>query len=336
MIKKIIIVVVLLLFAAAAAGGFFIRHMAEYARTPANESIGIPVEIVVEQGQSFRAITDQLREKKIISHPLKFRILASYQKATTKIKAGEYRISGRMSPGEILKQLSEGRVILHRLTVAEGINLYQAAGRAEQAGLCKKQDFVDAATDAELVKNMNIPADTAEGYLFPETYFFERSISAENIIRTMVKRFWNVFSQQWEKRAEELGLSVHEIVILASIIEKETGAEGERKLISSVFHNRLEKGMRLDSDPTVIYGIEDFDGNITRKHLKTPSAYNTYTSKGLPRGPIANPGRASLKAALYPADTDYLYFVAKPDKSHHFSKNLSEHNRAVRKYQLNK
>ncbi|MFW6011757.1 MAG: endolytic transglycosylase MltG [Desulfosalsimonas sp.] len=334
--KKFILFFVLLLFGAGVAGGIFARHMAGYASSPANESIKSPVKIVVEPGQSFRAIAEKLHEKGIIRHPLKFRILAAYQKATTKIKTGEYRISGTMSPAQILEHLSEGKVFLHGLTVAEGLNLYQVADRADQAGLCKRRDFVDAATDQKLMQKLGIAAETAEGYLFPETYYFEKPVTAENIIRTMVRRFNKVFSEKWEQRAEELGFSVHEIVILASIIEKETGVGGERKLISSVFHNRLEKGMRLDSDPTVIYGIENFDGNITRDHLRTPTPYNTYTFRGMPPGPIANPGRASLEAALYPADTDHLYFVAKPDRSHHFSTNLSEHNRAVQKYQINR
>lgn len=324
------------MIAASAAAGLFARHMLLYAKNPVNEDAGRSVKIVVEPGQSFRAITDRLLDKETIKHPLKFRILAAHQKATTKIKAGEYRISGTMSPNQILQQLSEGKVILHRLTVAEGLNLSQVADKAAAADLCAGENFTDTATDPDFVKRMGIAGKTVEGYLFPETYFFARPVSAENIIRTMIGRFNKVFSESWEKRAHELGFSVHEIVTLASIIEKETGVAKERKLISSVFHNRLEKGMRLESDPTVIYGIKNFDGNLTRRDLRTPTPYNTYTNFGLPPGPIANPGRASLEAALYPADTQYIYFVAKPDKTHYFSTNLSEHNLAVKKYQLNR
>ena len=150
----------------------------------------------------------------------------------------------------------------------------------------------------------------------------------------MINRFRSVFTTEWEARAEQLGFTVHQIVILASIIEKETGAPFERPIISSVFHNRLKKKMRLESDPTVIYGIEDFDGNLTRKHLLTRTPYNTYTIKGLPAGPIANPGRLSMEAALHPEKTAYIYFVSKKDSTHHFSTNLKQHNKAVRKYQL--
>ena len=150
----------------------------------------------------------------------------------------------------------------------------------------------------------------------------------------MVQRFRSVFKPEWEERAASFGFTVHEVVTLASIIEKETGATFERPLISSVFHNRLRKKMRLESDPTVIYGIKDFNGNLTRKHLKTRTPYNTYKIRGLPAGPIANPGRASLEAALFPEKTKYIYFVSKKDRTHYFSTNLKEHNRAVRKYQL--
>jgi UPF0755 protein len=152
----------------------------------------------------------------------------------------------------------------------------------------------------------------------------------------MVDRFWSVFKPEWKTHGQAHGFTVHQAVTLASIIEKETGVPAERRLISSVFHNRLKKRMRLESDPTVIYAIKDFDGNLTRKHLATRTPYNTYRIGGLPAGPIANPGRESLEAAIYPADTPYVYFVSKKDKTHQFSTNLKDHNKAVRKYQLHR
>jgi len=150
----------------------------------------------------------------------------------------------------------------------------------------------------------------------------------------MVDRFRSVYTPEWQQRTKNLGFTIHEMVTLASIIEKETGDASERPVISSVFHNRIRKGMRLESDPTVIYGIEAFDGNITRKHLSTPTPYNTYTQKGLPPGPIANPGKASIEAALFPADTSYLYFVARGDGTHQFSTDIRGHRQAVKQYQL--
>ena len=331
-LRNLLIIGIIAIFSAA---GLFAWHMARYAQSPVNPEIKEPLQVIVEPGQSFRTVTEKLRQKHLIRHPLKFQVLANFRQATTAIKAGEYYFAGTMTPGQILEQLHLGKVHLRRVTIAEGLNLYEAAELVARAGICEKSAFAQAATDPDIAEKMGIPAKTVEGYLFPETYYFEKQATPEKIIQTMVQRFRNVFSDAWKDRAEELGFSVHEIVILASIIEKETGVDKERKTVSSVFHNRLEKGIRLHADPTVIYGIENFDGNLTHKDLRTRTPYNTYTNYGLPKGPIANPGRASLEAALYPADTQYLYFVAKPDNTHYFSTTLAEHNRAVRKYQLN-
>jgi UPF0755 protein len=200
----------------------------------------------------------------------------------------------------------------------------------------RRKNFLDAATDPETVRGQGIEADTLEGYLFPDTYYFPRGLDSATIIATMVKQFRAAFKPAWEQQAEALGMTVHEVVTLASIIEKETGAPEERPLIASVFHNRLKKGMRLETDPTVIYGIPDFDGNIKRRHLETYTPYNTYKIKGLPPGPIASPGALALEAALYPAQSEFLYFVSKKDGTHQFSRTIKEHNAAVRKYQLRK
>lgn len=228
----------------------------------------------------------------------------------------------------------EGKVYLHKLTIPEGLNLQQIAALVAQAGFGNEFGFLMAAANISFVQEKGIDAETFEGYLFPDTYYFPGKARPEIIITAMVQRFWTVFTPEWKKRCRELGFSIHEMVTLASIIEKETGAADERPVISSVFHNRLKKRMRLESDPTVIYRIKDFDGNLTRRDLNAPDPYNTYRIRGLPPGPIANPGHESLKAALYPADTPYLYFVSKNDKTHHFSADIEEHNRAVRKYQL--
>jgi UPF0755 protein len=204
----------------------------------------------------------------------------------------------------------------------------------QRSGFDSARDFYQSTLDKELLKKLGIQADTFEGYLFPDTYYFPKNVRRDQIIQTMVDRFRSVFNREWQARSKALGYSVHEIVTLASIIEKETGEGSERPVISSVFHNRLRRRMRLEADPTVIYGINNFNGDITRKDLETPTPYNTYKIEGLPPGPIASPGFASLSAALYPADTAYIFFVAKGDRTHHFSTTYKEHNRAVRKYQL--
>ena len=306
---------------------FFANHPADMAK---------PQKVIfkIDSGQRFNKIVDNLFQQKLISSMMKFKLIARIQKSDRKLIAGEYELSTSMPPLTILKQLTDGSVRLHRLSVPEGFNIHQIAEKVEAAGFCDRQSFISAATDAEFVHRMNISASTFEGFLFPDTYYFSNDVSSQQIISAMVARFHKAFLSEWKDRAKEMGFSVNETITLASIIEKETGVASERPIISSVFHNRLKRKMRLATDPTVIYGIKNFNGNITKKDLQTHTPYNTYMIEGLPPGPIANPGSESIKAALYPADTKYLYFVAKHDKTHYFSSTLEEHNRAVRKYQL--
>ena len=291
--------------------------------------------VIIRAGQGFGDITKGLIRAGVVSDRFRFRLLARLKGYDRRVKAGEYMLSPSMPPLEILKKLASGKTFQRRLTIPEGYTLRQIASVITN----NKGDggaFFNLATDAEFVHSLGINAPTAEGYLFPDTYHFSAEIKPDQIIMIMVKQFRTVFTKKWESRAKQLGMSVHEVVTLASIIEKETGQAAERPLIASVFHNRLRRKMRLQSDPTVIYGIPDFDGNLTRKHLNTLTPYNTYQITGLPPGPIANPGKDSLHAALWPESTGYLYFVSMGNKTHKFSKSLKEHNAAVRKYQLSK
>ena len=292
--------------------------------------------VVILPGQNLSTIANYLNNTGIIKNPVKFKLLARIKGCDKKIKAGEYLLSSSMPPIKILETIASGKVRLYKITIPEGYNLKQVASIISKAKLGTKEDFLKAATDSSFAYKQGINAETFEGYLFPETYYFPKNITPEKIITTMVERFRSIFNRKWEKRAKDLNLSIHQVVTLASIIEKETGVSFERSVISSVFHNRLKKMMRLESDPTVIYGLKNFDGNITRKHLATQTPYNTYTIKGLPLGPIANPGSKAIEAALYPADTDFLYFVSKKDRTHKFSANIKNHNKAVRRYQLRK
>ena len=292
--------------------------------------------VVILPGQNLSTIANYLNNTGIIKNPVKFKLLARIKGCDKKIKAGEYLLSSSMPPIKILETIASGKVRLYKITIPEGYNLKQVASIISKAKLGTKEDFLKAATDSSFAYKQGINAETFEGYLFPETYYFPKNITPEKIITTMVERFRSIFNRKWEKRAKDLNLSIHQVVTLASIIEKETGVSFERPVISSVFHNRLKKRMRLESDPTVIYGLKNFDGNITRKHLATQTPYNTYTIKGLPLGPIANPGSKAIEAALYPADTDFLYFVSKKDRTHKFSANIKNHNKAVRRYQLRK
>jgi len=325
----IIFILVLVFFVAIAVYVDIFR----YADKPASAE---PVQrvIIVKPGQKFNSLSELLNEKGIINHPVKFRLFSRIKGYDKNIKAGEYLLSPSMTPKIILEIFVMGKVRLHRFTIPEGYNLQQVAQVVSRAGFGTPADFLKAATNVDLVHSKGIDAQTFEGYLFPDTYYFTKDATPEEIISSMVKRFWSVFKPEWKNRSKTLGFTIHQVVTLASIIEKETGSAAERPIISSVFHNRLKRKIRLESDPTVIYGIEDFNGNITRRDLAEKTPYNTYRIKGLPPGPIANAGTKAIEAALYPADTRFLFFVSKKDNTHQFSTNIKDHNRAVRKYQL--
>lgn len=239
-----------------------------------------------------------------------------------------------MSPQQILETLAHGQTVVHKVVVAEGATLVRIGELLEHAGLMSKQAFMRAATNPDVAAALGLQGPTLEGYLFPETYHFSKGIPPGGVINKMVAQFRSVFSPAWAERARAMGLSMHQVVTLASIVEKETADPRERPLIAAVFLNRLKRNMRLESDPTVIYGLQSFDGNLTEKDLRTPTPYNTYRIKGLPPGPICNPGKGAIEAVLFPADESYLYFVSKNDGTHHFSRTLAEHNRMVRRYQL--
>ncbi|BBO80485.1 aminodeoxychorismate lyase [Desulfosarcina ovata subsp. sediminis] len=333
MIKKLILLWVALLLIGAGSAGLLYWHLISWAERPMAEP-GQEKLFTLLPGQGLKQTARALHREGLISDALRFTILARMDKQDKLLKAGEYFLSTSMTPQEILGQMVEGRVRLYRLTIPEGYNLVQIAKAVAAAGLADEKSFLDAARNPEMARLMDIPADTLEGYLFPDTYYFPRGLDTGAIVITMVKQFRAAFKPEWVARAKALGMTVHEVVTLASIVEKETGAPQERPLVASVFHNRLKKGMRLETDPTVIYGIADFDGNIKRKHLETYTPYNTYKIQGLPPGPIASPGALAIEAVLYPAESNYLYFVSKRDGTHHFSTSYKEHDAAVRKYQL--
>lgn len=321
---------ILILFVGLAGVGLWFYS---YTVTPVGDSDAKSA-VWIAPGQGFFETMDQLQQAGLVKRPEMFRWLAYLKGYERRIQAGEYALSPSMSPEAILDTLVRGETILHKIIVPEGATMARIGVLLENAGLMSQQTFLQAATNADLVAALGLEGNTMEGYLFPETYHFSKGVTAGQVINKMVAQFRAVFSPTWFERATEMGFSVHEVVTLASIVEKETGKTEERPLIAAVFLNRLKRNMRLESDPTVIYGMDDFDGNITRKDLRTLTAYNTYQIKGLPPGPIANPGREAIKAVLFPPEEHYLYFVSKNDGSHHFSRTLSEHNQMVRKYQL--
>ncbi len=289
--------------------------------------------VVISEGATFLQAAALLEREQLIRSRSAFVRLGKSQEADRKIQPGEYELNGAMSPADILSKLLAGRVLLHTVTIPEGYTVNQIADVLEEQQITSGTEFLKLASDKSFMKTLGIAAETAEGYLFPDTYRFARGTPAKDVVRTMVDQLGRVMTEEWQARANDMNLTIHQVLTLASVIEKETGSGDERPHISSVFHNRLKKRIPLQSDPTVIYGLPNFDGNLRKKDLSHSSPYNTYRWAGLPPGPIASPGADSIRAALYPAKSKYLYFVSRNDGTHHFSATLMEHNRAVEKYQ---
>ena len=314
-----------------AIGGMFYYN----STYPVSETPKKQIVFKIKKGMTLKDVAQELSRQNLIRGASSFRAISYLQEKQSQIKAGEYALSPSMTPLEILTTITSGQSILYPVTIPEGYRITEIAVLIEQHGLVNRGKFVRLTKDDSLIKSLKIHADSLEGYLYPETYNFDKNIGEAGIIKAMTETFFRrAFKPEYAEQAKQLGFTFHQIVILASMIEKETGLGVERKLISSVFHNRLRKNMLLQCDPTVIYAMENFDGNIRKKDLAIDSLYNTYKHKGLPPGPIANPGLDSIVAALYPAESDNLYFVSRQDGSHEFSSNLDDHNNAVRKYQL--
>ncbi|MGK7344631.1 MAG: endolytic transglycosylase MltG [Candidatus Nitrospinota bacterium M3_3B_026] len=287
----------------------------------------------IPKGASVRAAASKLAEEGVISSPLLFELEARLR-AGGRIMAGEYLFERNNSIKDVVGKLSRGEALLHAVTIPEGYDIAGAARAMEK--LLDPEDFMKAARDPDVLRGWGIRGESAEGYLFPETYHFRKGVTPRRAVETMVGMFFRKAREAIPEDVLEDPEKLHELVTLASIVEKETAAPDERALVAAVFKNRLQRGMPLQSDPTVIYALPDFDGNLTKEDLYHDSPYNTYARKGLPPGPIASPGLRALKAAARPADVDYLYFVSTNDGGHVFSATLAEHNHAVRRYQQNR
>lgn len=299
---------------------------------------GREVVFSITRGESFRRIARRLMENDIVRSDWRLRLLARYRKQGGDVQAGEFALRTDTTPEDVLNTLTSGRAVLYRLQLIEGSTWWQVARKTADTGLVTRQSLDDAIRDPELLARYNIPFATAEGFLFPETYHFSRPGDKDG--RELVTLFLETFKSQtasldWSAPLP-IPLTRAQVIILASLVEKETGVPEERARIAGVYLNRLRKGMLLQCDPTIIYGLgPEFNGNITRKNLRDASnPYNTYRHKGLPPGPICSPGLAAIQAVLNPEKHDFLYFVAKGDGSHAFNTTLRGHNRAVRKYQL--
>ena len=289
--------------------------------------------VEIKRGSGTRRIASELEKRGIIRNKDLFFVLTVIKGARHSLKAGEYEFGKGESLNSILNKIIEGRVRLRKITIPEGKNIYEISSILGENDIADPEKFLSLVKDPDYVKaETGIDANSLEGYLFPDTYYFPKNAGTTKVVKAMTQHFFRVFNTL-KKESSKSNLNDHDIVILASMIEKETGYDPERELISAVFYNRLRIGMKLDCDPTVIYGLgKNYDGNLTKKDMQSDNPYNTYKIRGLPPGPIANPGRESLKAALNPADKDYLYFVSKGDNTHVFSRTYGEHIRAVNKY----
>lgn len=301
------------------------------------ETPGREVIFRVEPGQIFTTISRNLMEAGLITDTRRFLKLARVSGKTSSIRAGQFLLNTGWTPDHVLNELTTSAGIMKKVSIREGLTWWQTADRVQDAGLGTRELFAEAIADPELLAKYGIQAKDAEGYLFPETYMLTppRGDQSVNMAELMIKEFFKNARKVWPDGLPEWK-ELNKVVILASLVEKETGDTSERARISGVFHNRLKRRMLIQADPTIIYGLGPaFDGNIRKSHLKDKSnPYNTYTRRGLPPGPICSPGLDALMAAVNPEEHKFLYFVAKGDGSHYFSKNLTEHNNAVRKYQL--
>ncbi len=297
---------------------------------------GSHVIVVVPQGAGAHSVAGALHEVGVIRSRTFFNLLLRVSGSTAALHAGEYRFEGLLTPMAVHRILVAGDVLLHRVTVPEGLRAEQIFDLLVSRGLGTREGFERAWRRVDLLQGLDEEAGDLEGYLYPDTYHVPRFLPEEEILQEMVKRFVAKFGERERRRARAMGLTVRQVITLASMVERETSLPDERSLISAVFQNRLRRGMMLQCDPTVIYALQRsgrYEGRLTRKGLRFDSPYNTYLHRGLPPGPIASPGMESIQATLHPADSDYLYFVSMNTGRHHFSRSLDEHTRAVSRYQ---
>jgi UPF0755 protein len=290
---------------------------------------GEEVEIIIPEGASARSIAQMLEQKEVIPSARRFLVYAKLTGREKKIKAGRYLFPRRMGNRAVLGALVKGETKPLRVTIPEGLTIEETAVILEQGLGIDGRLFLELARDRKFARRLGIERNDFEGFLFPNTYDFNHGTSEKEIIEKLVEEFWKVFDDSLKRRAQEIGFSVYDAVILASLVEEEAMLESEHAIISQVYHKRLKLGRALECDATIQYAIPEHKERLLYSDLKIDSPYNTYTHKGLPPGPIASAGRSALVAALYPAKSDYLYYVARGDGSHIFSKTAEEHYRAI-------
>ncbi len=320
-------------------------ELLRFSRTPFRPISETPVPKTLEltKGTSLHEFAAMLEKEEVISSAMRFVWWGKLTRQWNLVKAGEYDFSAAQTPKEIFSVLIRGLSKGYPLTIREGMNLYEIAQEMGEKKLAPTKKILSLCRDPAFIAGLWKQFDlsppspkTLEGYLFPDTYSFTKKMSPEDMVRSMVRRWSSVWSIQLEEESRAMGFTRHQIMTLASIIEKETGATQERPMVSSVFHNRLKQKMKLQSDPTTIYGIWDhYRGNLQRIHLLDHNPYNTYVIDALPVGPISNPGLASIEAAIHPTSSRALYFVSHNDGTHEFTETYASHLAAVQKFQLN-
>ena len=327
------VILVLALVAAGVAGTLAWQRLNEpYKGYEADEQF-----VEIPPGAGTAEIRRRLIDAGVVRDELSFRAAVWWTGRAQSLQAGEFQFTRPMSAAAVVEKIARGDVYTRRITFREGLTIAEMADVFESNGFGKKADFLEAAGDRTLIRDLDPDAGDLEGYLFPETYALPRGTPASRLIAMMVDRFRANYTDDLQAKAQEQGFTTRQVVTLASLVEKETGKGDERPLVSAVYRNRIELGMPMQADPTVVYALQKaarYDGNIRREDLAFDSPYNTYRYNGLPPGPIASPGKASLEAALAPADVPYLYFVSRNDGSHVFAETLAEHNANVQEYQV--
>ncbi len=330
--RAFVLLLILIAVAAIPAGTVYVRLRQPYRGFTGSEQF-----VDVPQHVGTRAIGGRLVEAGVVRDPLTWRVALWLTGQGRHLKAGEYRFDQAMTPFDVIAKIARGDVSVIPITFPEGLTMFEMAKLWESHGFGPASAFLDAAKDTSIIKAIDPAATSLEGYLFPETYSLTRRTTAPQLVALMIERFEHVWTPEQRAAAQARGLTTHQVVTLASIVEKETGKPDERPLVAAVYENRLRIGMGLQCDPTVIYALMlagRYSGNLRRDDLQFDSPYNTYRYPGLPPGPIAAPGRGSIEAAMHPADVDFLYFVSRNDGSHEFARTLEQHNRHVQKYQV--
>lgn len=289
-------------------------------------------EFEIRKGETFAQIVDDLYRKEMVKDRWVFLVLGRVAGLDRKIRAGYYPLRGTMSPWSIFNVIKRGKIIEYEVTIVPGDSLMEIADKFSALGIIGEDEFLKICSDRDFLYSLDVDAPSLEGYIFPDTYRFPKGLDIKDALSIMVDKLKEKYNEDLLLRTFELGLTEREALTMASIIEKEAVIDEERPIIAGVYYNRLKKRMHLQADPTSIYGIKSFKEKITKQDLMRVTRYNTYMIKGLPPGPIASPGLKSLKAALYPADVPYLYFVSNNDGSHKFSVTLGAHNEAVKGY----